>query len=147
MNNGYSDIRSRIPEQPKWWDEYAVPRYCDFGPDEVADIYARTVVLALIECQACSTEFRVAFSEGSLGDGNLAKAIGDKTLHYGDPPNACEGLCLAGATMNSVPRRVLEYWDKDPTSFDWVRHPEYEVDITPDWAAERVALPVQPEHS
>lgn len=35
------------------------------------------------------------------------------TLHYGDPPNT--GCCLSGASMNSEPRRILEYWStNDP---------------------------------
>lgn len=149
MNHHYSDIVSRIKEEPKWYDENAVPRYSDFGPDEVADIYADEVALVLIKCQGCKTEFRVAFSRSVMDivrgskRTTIAEAIQAKELHYGDPPNA--GCCASGPTMNSEPHRVLEYWSchdpkfakdgkvVDVKYFDWQRNPELEVDITPDW--------------
>ena len=139
MWQDYHDIRSKIPEEPQWWDEYAVPRYCAFSACEVADIYADEVVLAEIACQGCGRLFKVAFSWSQcealhlLSQGHvcktLAQAIGDKTLHYGDPPNV--QCCDAGPTMNSEPRRVLEYWRK--VQFDWQRDNGLEVDIVPDW--------------
>ena len=39
-------------------------------------------------------------------------------------------LSPAGPTMNSVPRRVLEFWRND--RFDWERVPELEIDIDPE---------------
>jgi hypothetical protein len=58
----YRDIRERIPEPPTWFDECAVPRYCDFTPHYAANIYAREAVLFLIECQACGHQFRVCLT-------------------------------------------------------------------------------------
>lgn len=164
VHHHYDDIRERIDEGPKWFDEYAVPRYSDFTPDETANIYADEACLTLIECQGCGTEFQVAFSQNQMGryrdarwgllisdkvpepsEEQLATAMEESTLqalvtsgrlHYGDPPHT--GCCAAGATMNSVPRRVLEFWVKErgERNFsEWVRKPELESrDLTPDWA-------------
>jgi hypothetical protein len=132
MNEDYLDIRERIPENPKWWDENAVPRYCEFHPQRCANVYSREVALVRITCQGCGQEFPVAFSSGHLendDDDAIAVQIKAKTLHYGDPPNV--DCCAAGQTMNSEPRRVLEYWHRP--FLDWVRNPELEVGIEPDW--------------
>jgi hypothetical protein len=40
MYRRYDDILSRIAEEPTWFDEHAVPRYCTFAPDQIANIYA-----------------------------------------------------------------------------------------------------------
>lgn len=151
MNHDYRDIRNRIPEETRWWDEYAVPRYCEFSPDAVADIYADEAALVGIACQGCGCLFDVAFSKSALTDGgSLAEAINNHTIHYGDPPNI--GCCGAGPTMNSEPLRVLEYWHRhhqeftreaDPAHpglrivtsgdyFAWRRDPKLEIPI---WAA------------
>jgi len=136
--NCYHEILETMGE-PKWWDEHGVPRYVDFTPQETANIYASHVVLALITCQSCGHEFRVAFSQGDYeimeSARTLASYIQDRELHYGDPPN--NNCCLAGPTMNSVPQRVLEYWSQDKQENgrrDWVRHPEFELEMVPDWA-------------
>ena len=121
MNNEYYDIRSRIAEPPRWWDEFAVPRYCDFGPRRAADIYAKEAALLLIECQACGAEFHVCMSGRGLAD-----AIRDGSVHYGDPPNV--GCCVAGPTMNVVDKPVLEYWLREAGA-DWQRDPSLEVEL------------------
>jgi hypothetical protein len=143
----YDDILLRIAEEPTWFDEYAVPRYCKFGPDMIANIYAREATLAEVSCQACKRVFRVAFSELDRQEGTIADAIRSRTLHFGDPPNACCGI---GASMNSEPRQVIEYWSRhDPKHtrregdqtvvtnvvawMKWVRDPALEIDIRPDW--------------
>lgn len=140
MNNPYEDIRDRIDAEPVWFDEHAVPRYCEFAPRESANIYADEVVLVEIHCQACGAAFKVCFSANLLGryqrsfsraaheamqegrvllqedvsakmeTSTLRAAIESDTLHYGDPPNVF--CCPAGPTMNSVPVRVLEYWHR-----------------------------------
>jgi hypothetical protein len=157
MNHDYSDIRAKIAEKPTWFDEHAVPRYCEFTPDSVANIYAESVALVQILCQSCHAEFHVAFSYHQffsrldlqprpipdvafsyhqffsrldLQPRPIPDMVADKSLHYGDPPNV--GCCPAGATMNSIPVRVLEYWKRE--GFVWVRVPELEIEITPDWA-------------
>jgi len=108
MHHDYADIRALSPLPPLWFDEYAVPRYVPFHPYALANIYAQDAVLAEIACQGCDHIFHVAFSHGANHNGPLAEAIVANTLHYGDPPNIT--CCAAGPTMNSVPRRVLEFW-------------------------------------
>lgn len=138
MNADYSDIRNLIAVEPSWWDEHAVPRYCEFTPRDVANIYADTVCLVRITCQGCGREFKVAFSESQMDKvlhpnrPSLEEAVKTRTLHYGDPPNV---NCCAGNTMNSEPREVLEFWQRpdDPRGWDMVRRADLEVDITPDW--------------
>ena len=135
MNHHYADIRTRLGE-PTWFDEHAVPRYCSFAPAHLANIYADEAALVEIECQSCSMQFEVAFS-WSLCDAVmppfswdsplpcLAWQIVDRSLHYGDPPNV--RCCPAGPTMNSVPRRVRQYWRS--RHFTWERVGEREIPL------------------
>ena len=122
MNTEYDDIRALIAEPPRWWDEFAVPRYCDFHPRRAANIYAREAALLLIECQACGMEFRVCMSAAG---GRMADAIRDGSLHYGDPPNV--RCCEAGPTMNCDDVRVLEYWRRE--LLEWTRNASLEVEL------------------
>jgi hypothetical protein len=129
MHESYADITSRIPGDPLWWDEHAVPRYEPFSHELAANIYADEVALCEIACCDCSRKFSVAFSRSEAFE--LIEAAEEKrephpTLydslsrgnwHYGDPPNY--GCCPAGPTMNSEPIRVLEYWHR--VKFDWVQ--------------------------
>ncbi|MBV9863308.1 MAG: hypothetical protein JO267_14305 [Alphaproteobacteria bacterium] len=159
MNQNYHDILSRISEEPRWFDEHAVPRFCEFHPGEVADIYAEEVVLAEITCQECGQQFLVALSYGvgrwlderdspTYDHRRLAALIKTKALHYGDPPNI--SCCAAGATMNSEPHRVIEYWCRNHREFTktqgeanivtnvseyfrWKRDSSLEIDIRPAW--------------
>jgi hypothetical protein len=135
MHHHYADITDKLGE-PRWWDEHAVPRYCEFGPREAADIYAREVALVEIACQDCARRFLVCFSAGPSaavygGRSSLKEQIDDNTLHYGDPPNY--GCCPAGPTMNSYPVRVVEFWEAIPAYAPFRRAPEYERAIEPDW--------------
>src|SRR5690606_38100927 len=66
MLHDYKDIRRRIAQEPRWWDEHGVPRYDHFCPSIVADIYAEEAALVLITCQNCGHEFKVAFSKSSM---------------------------------------------------------------------------------
>jgi hypothetical protein len=139
----YDDILSRIAEKPLWFDEYAVPRYCEFAPDKIANIYAGEAVLAEVTCQVCRHMFRVAFSQANWSSGMIADAIRSRTLTYGDPPNI---RCCGNESMNSEPQKIIEYWRRrDPkyTRTDgsrslvtdhlavhkWARDPSLEVDI------------------
>lgn len=130
MNHYYSDIREKLG-QPLWWDEFAVPRYIEFAPDERADVYAVEVVLLLIQCQNCHQQFKVAMSKGTIdmmrGKPSLAEQIGDKSIHYGDPPN--DQCCPPGPTMNSEPIRVLEYWRRSKNLLKWERNETLEVPL------------------
>lgn len=175
MLHDYYDIRKRIDAEPKWWDENGVPRYDEFCPGDIANIYAEECALVLITCQNCVHEFKVAFSQSSLSritgcerqllreleerlprtkeefkaiekevferewKRTLADSIREKSLHYGDPPNV--DCCGAGATMNSEPRRVLEYWrryDRNGTDIilEWHRDRSLEIALEPDWVTE-----------
>ncbi len=136
MKNSYDDIRAAAGE-PLWWDENGVPRYAEFSTDHLANIYAHEAALAEITCQGCGKPFQVAFSRSSLDrKRSLREEIETKELHYGDPPN--EGCCLAGPTMNSEPRRVIQYWWRAFFGHDlrWQRDERLEIDIKPDWVGE-----------
>lgn len=137
MHGSYEDITDVMGE-PRWWDENGCPRYCGFGTQRLANIYAVESCLVLIECQSCGREFKTAFSRSRYDvalHGSLADLIRHRTLHYGDPPNT--SCCPTGPTMNSIPIRVLEYWsgrDADGRLTDPVRVHELELPIVPDWA-------------
>lgn len=147
MNHHYDDIRSRVGEPPVWFDEHAVPRYCQFTPDGCANIYAHEVALCDIACQSCGARFLVAFSWDDI---EFVQGVPRKhvpltpadaaRLHYGDPPNV--RCCPSGPTMNCDDLRVVEFWRKggdefteerngmrvcSPGYFDWQRIPENEV--------------------
>lgn len=166
MHTAYSDILERIADQPIWWDENAVPRFVPFEPHRMANIYAVEAALVRVRCQGCSREFDVAVSQpsqnyrlpGEVFEGPpvlIRHQIRSRLLHYGDPPNV--GCCAAGASMNSVPQRVLEYWVKPYALGDgissiehdngrvsrtiraldvreWRREEALEVNIEPPWA-------------
>lgn len=129
MNHHYADIRDLIDEEPHWWDEHAVPRYCYFMPGECANIYAREVALLQIECQACARKFEVCMSSDPFDSStSFADAVRQGTIHYGDPPNiAC---CPAGATMNSVPLEVLQFWRRASRGGGWERIRDLERSLT-----------------
>lgn len=129
MLNSYRDIRSRISEEPSWYDCNGTPRYGKFEPSLNPNIYATEVVLVLIECQSCGREFHVELNWGHTDTFTepLSKSV--YTTHYGDPP---AHNCI-GDTMNSIPRRVVQFWQFE--EWLWGRRPDLEVDnITPKWA-------------
>lgn len=142
MKNDYDDIRERIATPPLWWDEHGVPRYCAFSPRFVASIYAIEVVLLRVTCQSCERPFEVALSWNRIEEAlhkraPLVDRIRMNALEYGDPPNV--GCCAAGPTMNSVPRRVLEYWRASMArvTVEWERDPTLEVELRCKWWEER----------
>jgi hypothetical protein len=60
-----------------------------------------------------------AFTSKRVG---LRDEIRPGRVHYGDPPNV--NCCAGGASMNSVPHGILEYWSRDyEVSMDWQRDP------------------------
>ena len=143
MHANYQDIISRIPEAPKWWDENAVPRYEDFSPAMLANIYAEECALIEITCQGCGQKFHVSMSQSrwqTEHEGvSLLDMIKSRDLHYGDPPHT--DCCAAGPTMNSEPRLVLQFWQRNFTNMmSWERHREFEYDITPEWAAPQINI-------
>jgi hypothetical protein len=123
MHQHYEDILSRIAEPPRWFDEEGVPRYCEFAPHRIANIYADECALLEIECQSCARAFVVALDGGTANQRDLSRVRGQETpwrtlaeiirshdIHYGDPPNV--DCCGVGHTQNSTPRRVVEYWER-----------------------------------
>lgn len=130
MNPTYFDIRDRIVEAPTWFDENAVPRYCDFHPEH-CDIYARECILLRIACQNCGREFDVAMS-WTNHDGRLSRLSAQECPEYSDPPNV--ECCASGPTMNSIPLRIVEFWQRD--NFEWVRLPDLERKLDCEWMHE-----------
>jgi hypothetical protein len=141
----YEDIIERINEPPRWFDERAVPRYCDFSPDQIANIYARECALILVACQNCGRRFRKAVSHDpwealsvvTLVTGappadsaidrwraSFRRALERRQITYhGNPPNM--RCCPAGPTMTADFIAVLEYWRRDDT-LEWTREREVE---------------------
>lgn len=127
MLQDYDDIKSRIYEEPKWFDEVGVPRYCKFHPNRVNDIYAKEVLLVEIACQNCHQRFKVSISRGSLAIHKVGSFKDNlEMVHYGDPPRHGDHL---GETMNCIDLAILQYWDKDNKG-NWVRRREYEREST-----------------
>lgn len=132
MLPNYSDITSRLGP-PRWYDANGVPRYEAFSPD-MCGVYVDHIAYMEIACQACDQRFMVVSETSRLDrDGEpLFPCAGTKSecpwdtigsFHYGDPPRHED--CAAGATMNSVPIRVVEFWTRH--HFDWQRVPAHEV--------------------
>jgi hypothetical protein len=129
MHRHYHEILGAFNKNPIWWTENAYPRYCEFSPNEVDNIYCNEACLATIACQNCGTEFKVAFSKTKYEDGTLKEAIKTSQLEFGDPPNIY--CCDAGPTMNSRIYNILEYWSKDDGK--WKRDSSLEVEVDCGW--------------
>jgi hypothetical protein len=151
VHQHYTDILCRISESPKWFDENGTPRYCAFEPSMAANIYAKECALTEISCQACNRGYVVAIDTATAlrhahdfeAKGRyfvLADIIRSHKIQYGDPPNV--HCCDAGHTMNSIPRRVLEYWHRMQStiiknghevistgSLNWERDQSLEIEI------------------
>lgn len=122
MKRDYKDITDRISESPKWFDENGVPRYCDFYPDEVANIYAQEVLFLHIGCQNCYRIFDVTLSF----DFKRKLENFKEDFSYGDPPNI--GCCVTGPSMTSENIKLLEYWNRNEFS-EWERNNSMEFKI------------------
>lgn len=119
MKQNYEDIRSRITEPPRWYDEAGVPRYVDFSPGRVNNIYAEEVALIEIACQNCDQRFIVAISQDSYSLIMRPQKLSQgEEITYGDPPNI--GCCPTGPTMSSNTIKTLEIWRRGE-GFDWGR--------------------------
>ena len=123
MRASYEDLHALTSDPPSWYDENGVPRYAEFAPKLVANIYADEAALLEIECQACGAKFMVALSWDMR---DL-----EREFEYGDPPNL--GCCSAGPTMNSVPLRVHEFWRRESYG-EWKRISEKEKEVECEWA-------------
>jgi len=124
----YEDIKKRIDEEPKWYDNYGVPRYEEFNPELTSNIYADEIALLEIRCQWCGKKFLVEIHRDAVDVmvykfSTLEKLIKNKTIHYGDPPyHDC-----VGDTMNCEDIRVIQYWKKE--NAEWKRVKELEVEL------------------
>lgn len=160
MHHDYRDITERISTPPTWWDENGCPRWGEFAPDMVPDIYADEACLLEIECQGCGRRFEVAMSSSRMrrlratwlrrgiemtvggvvpvSDPSpsyaLIEQIAHGFIHYGDPPNHVDED-HAGSTMNSIPIRVIQFWDREPGG-DWRRVADAEIVIGDEGGAE-----------
>lgn len=160
MHPSYSDITSRIEEEPSWWDSNGVPRYGPFEP-EALGVYDDAAVLVLIGCQACERQFLIGIgssgssryethlllqaftgtkSQGESPNADEWLAHISESFHYGDPPrHGC-----VGDTMNCIDLELLQAWRQRRGFKEWVdkgrweRVSRYErhYDL-PDWADER----------
>jgi hypothetical protein len=141
----YKDILDRIDEPPVWFDDYGVPRFGNFSPRYLGNIYASEAALAEVSCQWCGRMFKVALTEAFTNKRlGLRDEIRLGRVHYGDPLNV--NWCAGGASMNSVLHRILEYWSRDyEVSMDWQRDPTFEGQVAeapldpPDTVAEVLA--------
>jgi hypothetical protein len=126
MHQYYKDILDRISEAPAWFDDYGVPRFGAFSPQQLSNVYAKEAALAEVYCQHCGRMFKVALTDHFTSKRfGLSDEIRLGRVHYGDPPNV--HCCAAGPTMNSVMRRIIEYWSRDyEVSSDWQRDPAFE---------------------
>jgi hypothetical protein len=57
VHQRYDDILSKIAEEPTWFDEHAVPRYCQFAPDKLVNIHAGETALAEVLAKSASACF------------------------------------------------------------------------------------------
>jgi hypothetical protein len=126
MHQHYRDILDRIDEAPTWFDDYGVPRFGDFSPSHLGNIYASEAALAEVSCQQCGRMFKVALTEAFASKRlGLSDEIRLRRVHYGDPPNV--NCCDAGPCMNSVMHGILEYWLRDyEVSMGWQRDRTFE---------------------
>jgi hypothetical protein len=129
----YLDILERITETPKWWDEWAVPRYCVFDPQRIVNLDAHEAALVEIRCSDCGQHSLAAFSWPELETYNeecssLAEGIQKGVIAYGDPPNYC---CRAGPSMTCRNLRVHEYWTRMNAERVWRRDASLEI-VLPD---------------
>lgn len=136
MRQSYSDITDRIAEPPKWWDEFGVPRYCDFEPRALGDIYTQEGALLEIACFACRRILHVGYSNYEFEPLKkygtpLADIIRDLSIAYGDPP--AHGNCRDGLGSGCLNLRVLQYWRRGHNagawSGDWRRDSSLEIDL------------------
>jgi hypothetical protein len=132
MFTEYKDILEKIAEPPRWWDENRVPRYADFSPWLIADIYSDEAALIEIACFGCLTIYKLACSmlhfEALQRAGlPVADAIRRGDLLMSDPPNA--GCCGDGPSTGCYNLRVLEYWSRRNANRDWTRDRSLEIDL------------------
>jgi len=128
----YQDITSKLGE-PQWYDEYKVPRYSEFTPNQIAEIYADEAALVLAQCEHCHKQFKIAFSSDLLESMSapynaLKNHILKNDMYCGSPPN---DTCFDPAAFpyGLMPIKVPEYWCISPQTKQWERDSTYEVPL------------------
>ncbi len=124
MLPSYDDLYELTDKPPLWWDQNGTPRWKPFSPGAM-DIYADEALLMEVFCQQCRKSYMVGMCSFSLDAGvsnYLLSQVRNGAIHYGDPPNT--DCCSAGAAMNSVPIRVIEFFSR--IGGEWVRRIELE---------------------
>jgi hypothetical protein len=140
MHVYYEDILLRVPEKPTWWSN-GYPRYGKFHPSMV-DVYASRVALIHTKC-ICGTDYFQAVVVKNEEIFRNRVMVGE--IGMGDPPNACDFLgdsACSNASTCCREIRILEYWAKDRTGREWVRHPELELELTDHFESEPKWRPV-----
>lgn len=119
MHENYDDIKSRIAEEPTWYDQNGTPRYGPFKPQQCPNIYAPVVCLFRIGCQDCGQEFMVEM-HADYWSGKMESP--PSKWHYGDPPiHDC-----VGDTMNCDDLEILQVWTRINPLKNWKRHRKLE---------------------
>ena len=126
MHNSYEDIiilGSELGKEPIWWDENAVPRYCQFHPKEVANIYASEVCLLLIECQGCQFKFKVAMCFDKhhmimnfIRLSFLSKGLREEIDKFSKDSEAYDKVCNDYSLKNRIVDKTIHYGD--PPNYD-----------------------------
>lgn len=140
MKASFLDIKDRIDEQPRWYDENGTPRYEEFSPDLSPNIYADEVILIEIACQHCREKFLVEMNWGIMHvvlevynkepfSVRLTQWLRNRNgnfcpIHYGDPPNH---MCI-GDTMNCIDLRIIEFHKKIEHRFERIKKFEIELE-------------------
>lgn len=132
------DMANFIGREVEWYGIHGEPRFTTFNP-RAATVYADQCALVEIACQNCGQLFPVAaewhnFSSfhilTKLPNPDLRQQFADGSWHYGDPPNT--SCCPAGPTMNSEPRRLLQFWERDDLR-QWIAVTPTPAFTVPDW--------------
>lgn len=137
MKAEYLDIKNKIKEEPKWYDENGVPRYDTFSPELSPNIYADEVVLLEIACQSCRKRFFVEMNWDRMrvifGNdiGSFSELLERKInpiecilIPYSDPPRH---NCV-GDTMTSDSMRIVQFWKRGDID-RFVRIHKYEITL------------------
>ncbi len=130
MKTSFEDIKNLTNKEPVWYDKHGCPRFCEFSPKLVPNVYATCALLMKISCQRCGKIFKVSLNYGAGATPfESLKRYKDKRskgrlfpVQYCDPPNHD---CPTGNVMSSNSKEILEFWMKE--NGNWVRHSEVEL--------------------
>lgn len=123
MYQPYLDLREAMKEkgEPLWHDEAGVPRWIEWHPSHLHNIYADEAALLEVTCQSCGEKFRCADSKSFQYI--LRSGPEPWVPSWGDAPWHGEQQC-AGTTM-TTDWEVVERWKRERAG--WVKQPGPEV--------------------